>query len=280
MMVQTSVDGIPFTRKSDRLVVIRGGGDIASGIAYRLVKSGFQALILEIEQPIHVRRIVSYAQAIYDGEFSVEGVRAVRADGIEHVHAILGKGAIPVFVDERGESIARLNPTVVVDAILAKRNIGTRKDMAPIVIGVGPGFEAGIDADAVVETNRGHFLGRVLWSGRTQDNTGIPGAIRGYTQERVIRANAHGCVQPVKNIRDIVAEGDVVARVGGVDSRAMISGIVRGMINRGVEVHKGCKIGDIDPRSSPSYCETISDKALSVGGGVLEAILCLLTKST
>jgi xanthine dehydrogenase accessory factor len=260
-------------------VVIRGGGDIASGIAYRLKKSGFQVVILEIEKPMHVRRTVSYAQAIYDGEFTVEGIRAVKAESISHLSAILENGDIPVFIDDKGESIVRLGPTVVVDAILAKRNTGTRKTMASIVIGIGPGFEAGSDVDAVVETNRGHFLGRVIWSGKAQENTGIPGAIQGYTEERVIRANANGFVEPVKDIRDIVKAGEVVAWVNGTDSRATISGVVRGMMNTGVEVHKGCKIGDIDPRKSPSYCDTISDKALSVGGGVLEAILCLLTKA-
>ena len=264
------------TMKNNQLIVIRGGGDIASGIAYRLKKRGFQVVILEIEKPIHVRRTVSFAQAIYDGEYTVEGVRAVKADCVEDIQTLLEQGDIAVFVDRRGESIAYLSPVAVVDAILAKKNIGTNKNMAPIVIGLGPGFEAGIDVDAVVETNRGHFLGRVIWSGKAQNNTGRPGNIQGYTEERVIRAKTDGVVEPIKNVRDFVEEGEVVARVDGVESKVIISGVIRGMINRGVTVHKGFKIGDIDPRRSLEYCDTISDKALAVGGGVLEAILYLL----
>ncbi len=259
----------------DRLVVIRGGGDLASGIAYRLLKSGFHIVLLELEKPIHVRRLVSYAQAVYDGEVTVEGVRAVKAGNISHLQTLLAEGHIPVLIDERGETLPRLKPHIVVDAILAKRNTGTRKDMAPIVIGVGPGFEAGTDVDAVIETNRGHFLGRVIWSGRAQENTGIPGTVQGHTKKRVIRATTAGSVQSLKNIRDMVEEGDVVARVAGIEVRSSVSGVVRGMINTGVDVPEGFKIGDIDPRKTLRYCETISDKALSVSGGVLEAILSL-----
>ena len=258
-----------------RLIVIRGGGDLASGIAYRLLKSGFKIVILELEKPIHVRRFVSYAQAVYNGEVTVEGVRAVKAANVRHLHAILAEGHIPVLVDERGETIPQLKPYAVVDAILAKRNTGTRKDMAPIVIGVGPGFEAGLDVDAVIETNRGHFLGRVIWSGKAQENTGVPGAVHGYTKERVIRAPIPGSVQSLKDIGDMVEEGDVVARVAGIDVRASVAGVIRGLINTGVEVPEGFKIGDIDPRKTLLYCETISDKALAISGGVLEAILSL-----
>ncbi|PIE36261.1 molybdenum hydroxylase [candidate division KSB3 bacterium] len=257
----------------NRLIVIRGGGDLASGIAYRLLKTGFQVIILEREQPIHVRRLVSFAQAVYNGEMLIEGIRSIKAESLNHLREILAEGHIPVLVNESGNSIPELQPDVVIDAILAKRNLGTLKDMAPLVIGVGPGFEAGMDVDVVIETKRGHFLGRVIWSGTAEKNTGIPGSVNGVTSRRVLRAATDGVVEPLKHVGDMVEEGELVARVAGQNARALASGVIRGLINAGVHVPQGLKIGDIDPRGALQYCEMISDKALAVGGGVLEAIL-------
>ncbi|HAE91889.1 MAG TPA: molybdenum hydroxylase, partial [Tissierella sp.] len=173
-------------------IIIRGGGDIATGIGYRLYMAGFKVVILDIEKPLAIRRKVSFCEAIYMGEISVEGVKAVLAKNLDEIYNTINRGAIPVYVDEKGEIINRLNPIAVVDSILAKKNLGTTKNMAPITIGVGPGFEAGVDVDLVVETKRGHFLGKVIHNGKAENNTGIPGDVMGYKEERIIRASANG----------------------------------------------------------------------------------------
>lgn len=266
---------IPHWKES--LVLIRGGGDIASGIAYRLFSAGFPVAILEIDRPTHIRRTVSFAQAVYDGAIEIEGVTGVRTEIPEDVRKIVSRGQVPVLIDPKAESLELLKPAVLVDAILAKKNLGTVKSSAPIVIGVGPGFDAGRDVHAVVETNRGHFLGRVIWDGGAQADTGIPGTVQGYSRERVLRAPVAGIICPKKAIGDTVEKGQVIAAVGEAEIEAGISGVVRGLINEGLTVTKGYKIGDIDPRNDPVYCSRISDKSLAVGGGVLEAVMHLLS---
>ncbi|SJZ76584.1 selenium-dependent molybdenum cofactor biosynthesis protein YqeB [Garciella nitratireducens] len=257
------------------LIVLRGGGDIASGIAHRLVRSGFPVIILETDQPTMVRRTVSFAQGIYDGEMMVEGITGKKVNTTKEALQIMDKSTIPLLIDPKAECISDLRPTVVVDAILAKKNIGTTIDMAPIVIGVGPGFYVGKDVHAVIETKRGHDLGRVLLQGQAIADTGIPGNIGGYTIERVLRAPKKGIFYAIKKIGDQVQKGEAVAKIDGEIVYASISGVLRGLLQNGILVSSGFKIGDIDPRAEVKHCYTISDKARSIGGGVLEALLYL-----
>lgn len=256
------------------MIILRGGGDIATGIAHRLYQSGFHVVISEIEKPTAIRRRVSFCEAIYSGEIEIEGVKAVLSTKGE-VLENLKLGLLPVVIDENCSLAYDLKPLAVIDSILAKKNLGTKKDMAPITVGVGPGFSAGGDVDLVVETNRGHHLGKVIDKGKAMDNTGIPGTIQGYTAERVVRASAEGQVKNIKKIGDIVKADDILCTTGGVEVRANIDGVIRGLIKDGLEVEKGMKIGDIDPRAIVEYTYTISDKARAVGGGVLEAIMRL-----
>jgi xanthine dehydrogenase accessory factor len=258
--------------------VIRGGGDLASGVIYRLHSSGFITIVLEAGKPTHIRCAVSFAQAVFDGEIVIEGLRGIRVSDAAAARELAARGDIPVLIDPDGSFIPALAPDILVDAIMAKENRGTRKTMAPVVVAIGPGFEAGADVHAVVETNRGHTLGRVLWKGRAQEDTGIPGSVMGYSSERVLRAAAEGLFKPLKQIGDLVQAGDVVAAAGGREVKAQISGVIRGMLNEGLEVVEGYKVGDIDPRGDALYCSTISDKALAVGGGVLEAVLHLVNR--
>jgi len=259
------------------LVVMKGGGDLGSGVAVRLFRSGFPVVITELPQPMVVRRTVAFAEAIYTGETTVEDVIARRVDRIEGIWPTLKEGQIPIIIDPEAHVIQELHPTVLIDAIVAKRNTGTRLSDAPTVIALGPGFEAGVDAHAIVETNRGHNLGRVLWTGRAEPNTGIPSSIDGYAEERVLRAPVGGEVSVAKRIGEFVQKGEVAAWVNGTPVAATISGVLRGLIKEGIKVAKGTKLGDIDPRGQPNHCFTISDKALAVGGGVLEAVLYRLT---
>lgn len=260
----------------NKLVIVRGGGDIATGTICRLYHSGFKVVVLEIEKPTVIRRTVALAQCLFANEAEVEGVRAVRADSVEKARELLAEGIVPVLADPEAASRRQLQPDILVDAILAKKNLGTTKEFAPVVIGLGPGFTAGVDVHAVVETQRGHYLGRVYYQGSALPNTGIPGLISGKGAERVIRAPAAGCFYPLREIGDIVNGGDVLGRVAGVPVIAPIDGVLRGLINEGVPVTTGMKIGDVDPRAHREFCRTISDKARSIGGGVLEAILHLL----
>ena len=256
------------------LVVIRGAGDIATGIALRLYRCGFRLVLCEVSQPTDIRRTVCFAEAVRLGRTTVEGVEARRAD-LEEVPELLEDGIIPVLVDPAAACVPALGPDAVVDAILAKRNLGTTRDMAPVVVGVGPGFTAGADCHAVVETMRGHTLGRVIYQGSPLENTAVPGLIGGYAGERVLRAPADGVFEGVRRIGDVVEAGDVVAYVAGKPMACTIAGVLRGLLADGVPVHRGMKCGDVDPRCRPEYCVTASDKALAVGGGVLEAILSL-----
>lgn len=259
---------IPDTR-----VMIRGGGDIASGVAWRLHQCGFRVLITEIAEPLSVRRRVSFCEAVFDGAAEVEGVRAKLVDSVEAIPGVWGRGEIPLIVDPEGRTRQALKPPVLVDAILAKRNIGTSIHDAPLVVGVGPGFEAGKDCHFVVETNRGHCLGRLLVTGRAEPNTGVPGPVMGITTDRVLRAPAEGKWSAALEIGEKVRPGEAVGEVSGLRVEAKIAGVLRGIIRHGVTVNKGMKIGDIDPRGRQSDCVTISDKALAVAGGVLEGIL-------
>ncbi len=257
------------------IVVVRGAGDIATGIAHRLHKCGFRLLLTEIDNPLVVRRFAAFANAVIEGETQVEGVRAVKAHGIEDVYHLWEGSDIPVLCDRDCNLLNEISPLAVVDAVLAKRNIGTHRGMAPITIGVGPGFEAGTDVDAVVETKRGHYLGKAIYKGSAEADTGVPGVIMGYSHERLLRAPADGIIRNLMEIGDTVKQGEVVAQVGDVPLKANISGVVRGLIADGIQVKKDLKVGDVDPRGIKEYCFTISDKSRAVAGGVLEAILTL-----
>ena len=257
------------------LTVIRGAGDIATGIALRLHRAHIQVVMTDLEHPTAIRRTVCFSQAIPLGRTSVEGVAARRADSAGQALALLSQGVIPVLADPGGACIPILKPDAVVDAILAKRNLGTRITDAPVVVGVGPGFTAGEDCHAVVETMRGHYLGRAIYHGSAQPNTGIPGLIGGFSGERVLRAPAAGIFHPRKEIGDQVREGELAATVDGVPLLCTLTGVLRGILPEGTPVFPGMKSGDIDPRCEIEHCFCASDKALAVGGGVLEAILAL-----
>ncbi|MTH48368.1 selenium-dependent molybdenum cofactor biosynthesis protein YqeB [Intestinirhabdus alba] len=256
-------------------VVIRGAGDIATGVALRLWHAGFKVFMLEVEKPTVIRCSVAFAQAIFDGETTVEGVMARRVDSVSEAVRTVENGVIPVLIDPTGETLGELKPTGVVDAILAKENFGTHSGMAPAVIALGPGFSAGDDCHAVVETNRGHWLGKVIYQGKAQENTGVPGSIMGHTSRRVIRAPGAGVMQSRVRLGDIVSEGDIIATVGDAEIKAPLSGMVRGLLNDGLVVNSGFKIGDIDPRGADADYTTVSDKARAIGGGVLEALMTL-----
>ncbi|MBQ0065499.1 MAG: EF2563 family selenium-dependent molybdenum hydroxylase system protein [Firmicutes bacterium] len=258
------------------LIVVRGGGDIATGTIYKLKQARFNVLVLEVEYPSAIRRNVAFSEAVYQGEQTIENMTCYKANSIEDAQKLLEKGKLVVLVDEKGESIDYFKPQIVVDGILAKKNLGTSKTMAPITIALGPGFEAGVDVDAVIETKRGHNLGRIYYSGKAIPNTGIPGNIGGYSKERVIHSPAKGILKNVASITDIVKKGDVLATIGEVEVKATMDGLLRGLIRDGYPVTKGFKIADIDPRLDEiNNCFTISDKARCIAGGVLEAILHL-----
>lgn len=255
------------------LVVVKGAGDIASGIAVRLLRAGFNVVMTEQPEPTAIRRTVSFSDAVRQKRADVEEAIGLRADDPHMALWAVAHGHVAVLVDPEGQCVESLQPDVVVDAILAKRNTGTSITDAPIVIGVGPGFCAGHDCHAVIETKRGHSLGRVIHEGSAIANTGVPGTISGVSEERLLRAPADGMFATQRRIGEHVEEGETIADVEGAPMKARISGVLRGLLPHGTRVHRGMKAGDIDPRDDPSYCETVSDKALAVGGGVLEAIL-------
>ena len=257
------------------LVVIRGAGDIASGIALRLFRAGMRVVMCDLPVPTSIRRTVCFSEAIRLGETSVEGVRGVLCATPAAARAAAEAGVVAVLADPEAACARELSPHALVDAILAKRNLGTTRDMAPVVVGVGPGFTAPVDCDAAVETMRGHYLGRVYYEGSPLPNTAVPGLIGGYAGERVMRAPADGVFEPCVEIGAEVRAGDVCATVAGEPMRATIDGVVRGLLQAGVRVTAGMKSGDVDPRCRPEYIRTVSDKASAVGGGVLEAILAL-----
>jgi xanthine dehydrogenase accessory factor len=257
-------------------VVIKGAGDLATGVALRSHNAGFAVIMTETAMPTAVRRAVTFAEAVYSARTCVEGAVGVRAvlTGIEDA---LAQRRIPIVVaEDAGEVLDRVEPVLLVDAIMAKRNTGTDIDDAPAVIALGPGFVVGRDADAVVETNRGHDLGRVLLEGSAQANTGMPGEIGGYAWQRVVRSPAAGVFRGVVRIGDLVKTDDVVGYVDDEPVRVSLSGVVRGLLHDDVQVVPGFKVGDVDPRGESSRCFTVSDKARAIGGGVLEAACLLL----
>lgn len=253
-------------------ILIKGAGDIATGIASRLYRGGHQLMMTEIAVPLTVRRTVAFSRAVYEGSARVEDMEAYLAADQGEAEEIMARGDIAVMVDEKAESRKWFCPDVIVDAVLAKRNLGTKISDAPFVIGVGPGFTAGEDCNCVVETKRGHTLGNVIWKGSAIPNTGVPGNVGGYTTERLLRASADGVIEPKVQIGECVEKGQIAALTGGNPVYAQMSGIVRGMLQPGVPVQEGLKIGDIDARAEQMHCYTISDKAKAVGGGVLEAV--------
>ncbi|MGI6097566.1 MAG: selenium-dependent molybdenum cofactor biosynthesis protein YqeB [Dethiobacteria bacterium] len=258
-----------------RFVLIKGAGDLATGVAHRLYRSGFKVVLTEQEKPTVVRRTVSFAEAVFKGEWEVEGVRARCLTDPVQAFEVLAAGEVPVIVDPTLESLPILSPDVFIEVTLSKRNSGVDKGMAPLVVALGPGYHAGIDVHAVVETARGHYMGRVIYEGEAIPNTGIPGDIGGFTIERLLQAPCDGIFKASRRIGETVKKGEVVAFVDGQPIRSQIDGVLRGLLHDGLKVKKGMKAGDVDPRAQREHCFTISDKARAVAGGVLESILYL-----
>lgn len=257
------------------LILIKGAGDIATGIAVRLKNAGMQVVMTEIAIPTTVRRSVAFSRAVYEGSAVVENITARLVLDFAQIPAVLQRDEIPVLIDPRCEVLKSIHFDAVVDSILAKKNLSTDPTQAPVVIGVGPGFSVPQDCHCVIETQRGHDLGRCIYQGCAAKNTGIPGEIGGYTVERLLRAPCDGIFHPILAIGDIVKAGQTVAMVDDQPVTAQIDGIVRGLLQDNVPVKAGMKSGDIDPRGCYEHCFTVSDKARAVGGGVLEAILHL-----
>ena len=257
--------------------MLRGGGDLATGVAWRLTRAGWPVVVLELSEPLTIRRTVALSTAVTDGHVSVEGMKGVLAatpdQAVSLARSLAGRGAAAVTVARHLAALGPQRADVVVDARLAKRNIDTSVDDADLVIGLGPGFTAGVDCHAVVETMRGHRLGRVIWSGSAQPDTGTPAELGGRSSDRVLRAPAAGEVAWQVAIGDRVARGQPLGAVADQPVIAPFDGVLRGAIRSGTSVPAGLKIGDVDPRGDPSACWEISDKALAVGGGVLEAVL-------
>jgi xanthine dehydrogenase accessory factor len=259
---------------SQLVVGIKGAGEMASAIAWRLYQANIRKIFLiEIPRPIAVRRAVSFCEAVYEGNHVIEGVEALFVNRPADIQKVWAEGKMAVIVDPGWQCVPEVDPQVLVDAILAKKNLGTKMSEAQLVIGLGPGFTAGEDVHMLVETNRGHYLGRIITSGSAEPNTGVPGAIEGYSKQRVLRTSADGEFQNTCTIGDQVKCGQVIGTVGGVEVRADIDGVVRGLIRFGTHVPPGLKLGDIDPRGDAEYCFSISDKARAIAGSVLEAIL-------
>jgi xanthine dehydrogenase accessory factor len=273
MSVVQRKSGLSLSQRAENLVIVRGAGDIATGVIIRLVRSGFRVLALETAKPTVIRRTVSFAQALYDSSYEVEGITAVATDSFFQAKSLMDEGKVPILADPKGLMIPKFKPNILVDAIIAKKNLGTTIDAAPLVIGLGPGFSAGLDVDMVIETNRGHDLGRVIINGPAAENTGVPGRIEGMDWQRVLRAPGEGIFSTERKIGELVKTGDTIGSCGTEHVIAPISGVIRGLLSSGLKVSKGFKIGDIDPRGDASYCYRVSDKARAVAGGVLEAIL-------
>ncbi|MDX1520337.1 MAG: selenium-dependent molybdenum cofactor biosynthesis protein YqeB [Anaerolineae bacterium] len=255
------------------LVLIKGAGDLASGVAFRLKRAGFPLIMTELPEPVMVRRTVSFGDVVYGHEMTIEEVSARLVDSLDEALALAYDTTIPVMIDPQASMVGRARPTVVVDAIMAKVNTGTTINDARRVIALGPGFTAPQDCHAVIETNRGHWLGRVISVGSAEPNTSKPGAVKGHTADRVLRAPAAGQVHPAARIGDSLQAGQLIGTIGQVEVRAPFAGMLRGLVHPRVVVKPGFKIGDLDPRADRRHCFTISDKSLAIGGGVLEAIL-------
>ncbi|MGD9938181.1 MAG: selenium-dependent molybdenum cofactor biosynthesis protein YqeB [Clostridia bacterium] len=279
MAVVSGRDAAPLSGRDGELVVVRGGGDLGTGVVVRLKAAGFRVAILETANPLAIRRTVSLAEAVYEGQSTVEGVQARLTANLDEARALLADGSVPVLIDPDCKFLPALEPFALVDAVMAKRNTGVRRGMAPAVIALGPGFEAGGDVDAVIETNRGHDLGRVILRGCALADTGVPGNIAGRSAERVIKSPVSGEIEAIAAIGQTMKAGDPVMAIRNAEDRvlvtAAINGVLRGMIRPGLVVAAGEKIADIDPRCEPGHCWTVSDKARAVAGGVLEALLHL-----
>ena len=275
IMFKTGFDGREIYRadRMNRLIIVRGAGDIATGSIARLHNAGYAVLALETEAPTVIRRTVAFAEAVHSGSVEVEGLTARLTSSAEEIEKVILSGEIAIAVDPEGALIDQLKPVALIDAILAKKNLGTKINHAPLTIALGPGFEAGRDIHYIVETSRGHDLGKIITIGPAKANTGIPGNIEGFTEERIIRAPAAGKVTILKDISSLVKKGDIIARVGDTSVEASIDGMIRGMIREGTEVHAQMKMGDIDPRGEKAQYKTISDKARAIGGSVLEILL-------
>lgn len=272
-----------MSERKQQLIAVRGGGDLATGTIHKLVRCGWPVVILETDLPSAIRRQVSFCEAVYNGTSEIEGIVCRRAMNVAEVYEILKNGEVPLLVDPKAASLKELKPWAVVDAILAKKNLGTTRDMAKKTIALGPGFEAGVDVDLVIETKRGHNLARIITSGTAAPNTGIPGVIAGFGKERVIHSPARGIFLGKAKIGDVVEKdqviGVVVTGAGEVEVPASLTGILRGLIRDGYPVSVGFKIADIDPRESElDNCFTISDKARAIAGSVVEALLWLEAK--
>lgn len=259
---------------TDQLILVRGGGDLATGAVQKLHRAGFPVVVLELAAPLTIRRAVAVSSAVTAGRAIVEDLEAVLVENVEVAGEVARSGAIPVVVSSE---LPRSRAAVVVDARMAKRKLDTSISDAALVVGLGPGFAAGIDCHAVVETKRGHHLGRVLWEGAAAADTGLPGSVGGESGKRVIKAPRSGRLQWNVAIGDAVATGDELGTIDGASVSAGISGVVRGLLAEGT-VSPGLKLADIDPRGDPMACFEISDKARSVGGGVLEAVLTWLNR--
>ena len=258
---------------NDLVILIKGAGEMATGVAHRLASCNLRVCLTETSTPQAVRREVAYSEAIFDSEKEVEGITAKRIELPDGISEVWREGKIPILIDPDAKVKNFLRPDVVIDATLAKKNLGTKIMDAPLVIGLGPGFHAGRDVHRVIETNRGHNLGRIIANGEAEPNTGIPGSIAGYTEERVIRAPRDGEFKALKKIGDGVRANQKVGMVKNTVVRSRIAGIIRGLLRDGTEVWKGMKLGDVDPRGIKAHCHTISDKARTISGGVLQAIL-------
>ena len=262
--------------KRDDLIVVRGGGDLATGVVHRLWSAGLRVLVLETARPAAIRRQVSLCEAVYEGETTVEGMRGIRVETLADADAVWAQNAVPVLIDPTGACLPQARPAVLVDAIIAKKNLGTTREMAPLTIALGPGFAAGQDVDVVVETKRGHKLGRIIREGSAAPNSGVPGIIGGYGAERVLHAQAAGIFRNLHSIADFVEAGEAVAEIETPDGQRLpvvtqISGILRGLLRDGYPVTKGFKVADVDPRRAElENCFLISDKARCIAGSVLE----------
>ena len=272
MKVHSRRSGMSLRDRSDNLVVVRGGGDLASAVISRLFKAGYRVLVLEIARPTAIRRTVSFSTAIHTGSMTLDGLECVFAPDTRAAKSIMDQHKVAIMVDPEGSSISEMHPMCVVDAIIAKKNLGTHMGMAPFVIALGPGFSAGKDCHVVVETNRGHYLGSVITEGEAAPNTGVPGLIGGEAAKRVIHAQVAGVFTGVRKIGDLVTEGEPVAQIDGVDVLSPLNGVLRGILDDGISVPIGFKIGDVDPRGNVDHCFTISDKGRAIAGGVLEAL--------
>ncbi len=280
------------------LALIRGGGDLGTGVALRLHRAGWRVVITELAQPLVIRRTVAFASAIYTGSIEVEGTVGRNASPDQFAASWAG-GEIPVIVDPDRTRTAPFNPLAVIDAIMAKFNTGTQIGDAPIVVALGPGFTAGVDCHAVVETQRGHHLGRVYYQGTAQPDSGTPGSVGGQDALRVVRAPVDGIFYAQRAIGDRLTAGETIGRIVTVDGspaasaarrltanereasppeivvKTSIAGILRGLLRDGLKIAARTKIADVDPRGAAEYCFTVSDKSWAVGGGALEAVLYL-----